>query len=80
MPTAFRWCAEVVKDAGIDYATKASFTAGKSLGEALLTPTRLYVKSACSNVRVSIKGVRPYHRKWQPYRKSSARAAGRAGR
>ena len=38
---------------------------GMSLGEALLTPTKIYVKAlkAVKNAGVTIKGVQPYHRR-----------------
>ncbi|OFX05996.1 MAG: phosphoribosylformylglycinamidine cyclo-ligase [Alphaproteobacteria bacterium RIFCSPHIGHO2_12_FULL_63_12] len=35
---------KIVKDAGLSYADPAPFDASRSLGEALLTPTRIYVK------------------------------------
>src|SRR5262249_13744911 len=35
----------IVERAGLDYAAPAPFAAGTSLGEALLVPTRLYVKA-----------------------------------
>jgi phosphoribosylformylglycinamidine cyclo-ligase len=35
---------KIVKDEGLSYADRAPFDAGKTLGEALLAPTRLYVK------------------------------------
>jgi len=35
---------KIVKDAGLTYADAAPFDAARSLGEALLTPTRIYVK------------------------------------
>ena len=35
----------VVAEAGLDYAAPAPFAPGRTLGEALLTPTRLYVQS-----------------------------------
>jgi phosphoribosylaminoimidazole synthetase len=36
---------KIVKDAGYSYADRAPFDSGKGLGEALLVPTRLYVKT-----------------------------------
>ncbi|MBL8670948.1 MAG: phosphoribosylformylglycinamidine cyclo-ligase [Alphaproteobacteria bacterium] len=36
----------IVADAGLDYAAPAPFAPGRSLGEALLTPTRIYVRAA----------------------------------
>ena len=38
---------------GLDYRDKAPFDAGKSLGEALLTPTRIYVKPLLAAIRAS---------------------------
>jgi len=35
----------VLKGAGLDYNSPAPFAAGKTLGEVLITPTRIYVKS-----------------------------------
>jgi phosphoribosylformylglycinamidine cyclo-ligase len=35
----------IVGDKGIDYSAPAPFAPGRTLGEALLTPTRIYVKS-----------------------------------
>lgn len=35
---------KIVKDAGLNYADAAPFDQSRSLGEALLTPTRIYVK------------------------------------
>jgi phosphoribosylformylglycinamidine cyclo-ligase len=42
----------IVEQAGLDYAAAAPFAPGLSLGEALLTPTRLYVKSCLAALRV----------------------------
>ncbi len=36
---------KIVKDAGLSYADRAPFDAGKTLGEALLAPTRIYVRT-----------------------------------
>jgi phosphoribosylformylglycinamidine cyclo-ligase len=41
----------VVEQASLDYAAPAPFAPGMSLAEALLTPTRLYVRSCLSAVR-----------------------------
>ena len=35
----------VVSECGLDYASEAPFTRGQRLGDALLTPTRIYVRS-----------------------------------
>ncbi|HEY9213349.1 MAG TPA: phosphoribosylformylglycinamidine cyclo-ligase [Ancylobacter sp.] len=41
----------VVERSGLKWDAPAPFASGKSLGEALLTPTRLYVKSALAAIR-----------------------------
>lgn len=41
----------IVEHTGIDYAAPAPFDAGQSLGETLLTATRMYVKSCLTAVR-----------------------------
>lgn len=41
----------VIKKAGLDYASAAPFEKGKTLGEALLTPTKLYVTSCLKAVK-----------------------------
>jgi phosphoribosylformylglycinamidine cyclo-ligase len=47
----------VVQDAGLSFDAPAPFEASKKLGEALLVPTRLYVKSALEAMRASgVKG------------------------
>ena len=40
----------VVETAGLDYSDDAPFEAGKPLGEALLEPTRIYVKSCLAGI------------------------------
>ena len=48
---------KVVAEAGLDYADPAPFAAGTGLGEALLAPTRIYVKSCLEAVRAGgVKG------------------------
>lgn len=42
---------KIVKDAGLDYHAPAPFDATRSLGEALLEPTRIYVKPALQAFR-----------------------------
>ncbi len=42
---------KVVERAGLPYDAEAPFAAGRTLGEALLTPTRIYVKSCLAAVR-----------------------------
>lgn len=41
----------IVQNAGLDYKAKAPFDAAKLLGEALLTPTRIYVKSCLKAIQ-----------------------------
>jgi phosphoribosylformylglycinamidine cyclo-ligase len=48
---------KVVEKSGLSWDAEAPFAPGKKLGEALLTPTRLYVKSALEALRVGgVKG------------------------
>ncbi len=48
---------KVVEKSGLAWDAEAPFAPGKKLGEALLTPTRLYVKSALEALRVGgVKG------------------------
>jgi len=42
---------KVVEVSGLPWSAPAPFAAGKSLGEAVLTPTRLYVKSCLAAIR-----------------------------
>ncbi len=42
---------KVVERSGLTYGADAPFAAGRTLGEALLTPTRIYVKSCMAAVR-----------------------------
>lgn len=42
---------KVVETAGLDYGESAPFAAGSTLGEALLRPTRIYVKSCLAAIR-----------------------------
>jgi phosphoribosylformylglycinamidine cyclo-ligase len=42
---------KVVEAAGLDYGEPAPFAAGLKLGEALLKPTRIYVKSCLAAIR-----------------------------
>jgi phosphoribosylformylglycinamidine cyclo-ligase len=44
----------IVEDNGLDYAAPASFAPAMSLGEALLTPTRLYVTSCLAACRAGL--------------------------
>jgi phosphoribosylformylglycinamidine cyclo-ligase len=43
---------KVVSVAGLEYSAKAPFDPSKTLGEALLAPTRIYVKSCLAAIRV----------------------------
>ncbi len=45
----------VVETLGLDYAAPAPFAPGRSLGEALLTPTRIYVKSCLAAIETANK-------------------------
>jgi len=48
---------KVVEKSGLSWDAEAPFAPGKKLGEALLTPTRLYVRSALEALRVGgVKG------------------------
>jgi phosphoribosylformylglycinamidine cyclo-ligase len=42
---------KVVERSGLTYSDPAPFAAGRSLGEALLTPTRIYVKSCMAAIK-----------------------------
>ncbi|MBO0716722.1 MAG: phosphoribosylformylglycinamidine cyclo-ligase, partial [Rhizobiales bacterium] len=44
---------KIVRDAGSDWHRPAPFAAGQNLGDALLTPTRLYVRSCLAAIRDS---------------------------
>lgn len=47
---------KIVKEIqGLDYSDEASFAPGQTLGQALITPTRIYVKSVLSVIK-SLKG------------------------
>jgi phosphoribosylformylglycinamidine cyclo-ligase len=41
----------VIKQAGLDFKSEAPFVAGKTIGEALLVPTKIYVKSCLSAIK-----------------------------
>ena len=47
---AFSLVRRIVADAGLDYAAPAPFDTGRSLGEALLEPTRIYVSSCLAAI------------------------------
>ena len=48
----------VVETLGLDYSQPAPFAADRPLGEALLTPTRIYVKSCLAALEVAADGAR----------------------
>jgi phosphoribosylformylglycinamidine cyclo-ligase len=48
---------KVVERSGLSLDSDAPFAPGKSLGEALLTPTRLYVKSALAAMQSGLTGL-----------------------
>jgi phosphoribosylformylglycinamidine cyclo-ligase len=49
---------KIAQTAGLDWNSEAPFAPGSSLGEALLTPTRLYVKDALAAIRTGgVKGL-----------------------
>src|SRR5689334_14999919 len=50
---------KVASHAGLDWKAPAPFAPGKSLGEAVLTPTRIYVKSCLAAIRetAAVKGL-----------------------
>ena len=48
---------KIVADSGLSYEAEAPFASGKSLGEALLTPTRLYVKSCLAAIPAGVKAL-----------------------
>ncbi len=49
---------KIVADAGLDYDTDAPFQLGHGLGEVLLTPTRIYVKSVLGAIKAGgVKGL-----------------------
>ena len=70
----------VAADAGLTWDSPAPFDRARSLGEALLTPTRLYVRSclAADPHNQSGQSARPHHRR-RLYRKHPARAAAGLG-
>jgi phosphoribosylformylglycinamidine cyclo-ligase len=48
---------KIVEKADLSWDSDAPFAPGKKLGEALLTPTRLYVKGALAAIRAGAKGL-----------------------
>ena len=58
IPTAISLVRKVVEKSGLVTGRAAPFAPGKSLGEALLTPTRLYVRAALEAMRTGgVKGL-----------------------
>ena len=54
----------IVSDGGLKYDAPAPFAKGETLGRALLTPTRIYVKSALALIRGGAsEGLCAYHRR-----------------
>ena len=78
IPTAFRWCAASVAAAGLGCDAPAPFAAGQTLGEALLAPTRIYVKPllAAASRPGWLKAAGAHHRR-RPAGQPAARAARR---
>ena len=68
----------VVEQSGLSLNDPAPFAPGLSLGQALLTPTRIYVRQILETIRGTEcrQGARPYHRR-RPHRQHPARAARR---
>ena len=68
---------KIVRDSGLSWKAPAPFEPSRSLGEALLDPTRIYVKAgACRPSDGAREGVRAYHRR-RPAGKRASRAASR---
>ena len=70
---------KVVEQSGVSFGAPAPFAPVMTLGGALLTPTKLYVKSCLRAIRETgaVKGPRAHHRR-RLHRQHSARAAARA--
>ena len=80
-PMATRLSARLSKKAGCSWSAPAPFMTGKSLGESILAPTRIYVKSCLAAIREHKSGERTgaYHRRRIP-RQHSTGAAKRSWR
>ena len=67
---------KVVEQSGVSFGAPAPFAPVMTLGGALLTPTKLYVKSCLRAIRETgaVKGPRAHHRR-RLHRQHSARAA-----
>ena len=76
IPTAIRWCARSSPRVGLAMDAPAPFDKAKTLGEAVLTPTRIYVKSLLAAIRETAggQGAGAHHRR-RISRQHSARAA-----
>ena len=74
--TASPWCAAWLSGPGLRWHDPAPFAPGKTLGEALLTPTRIYVRPLLEAIARDggDQGSRSYHRR-RPDREHPARAA-----
>ena len=59
IPTAIRWCARSSTKADCAWSAPAPFAPEQTLGEAILTPTRIYVKSCLAAIRETkaVKGL-----------------------
>ena len=59
IPTAIRWCARWSRRAGLPGARPRLSRPTQTLGEAMLTPTRIYVKSCLAAIRATkaVKGL-----------------------
>ena len=72
----------IVAESGLDYSAPAPFAPGETLGQALLTPTRIYVKSIVAALAARLgaggrdQGARPYHRRRLSRQYSARPAAG----
>ena len=68
---------KIVRDAGLSWQDPAPFDASLSLGQALIEPTRIYVKPALAAHAAGLReGIRPHHGR-RPAGQCAARAARR---
>ena len=64
IPMASLWCVSVLDVENADIKTPLERLGGKSIGEALLAPTKIYVKPMLALFEASEgKGGFPYHRR-----------------
>ena len=80
-PTASRWCAAWSSKRDCAWDDPAPFAPDVTLGQALLTPTRIYVRQILETIRANRRrqGARPHHRR-RPHRQHPARAPARSCR